>query len=230
MSLRPLIPHALTALAVAALACQPAQSPSEPPSIESDQDKAFYALGFRLAEGMAGFGMKPDEVELFMLGIRDFLAEEPARVADTVRYVRMAQDIEKQRSAERTAREREEAARYMDQMAAEAGAVRLESGVVFLGIAEGTGPQPTAASEVTVHYHGTLRTGRVFDSSRDRGETASFPLDRVIPCWTEAIPMIRVGGKAKISCPPDQAYGDRQAGLIPPGAAITFEVELIGVN
>ncbi len=87
---------------------------------------------------------------------------------------------------------------------------------------------PTSA---TVHYHGTLRDGTVFDSSVERGQPAQFALNRVIPCWTEGLQLMKVGGKAKLVCPPEIAYGDRGAGqLIKPGAALTFEVELISIE
>jgi len=93
----------------------------------------------------------------------------------------------------------------------------------------GTGDSPTPASTVKAHYHGTLRDGTVFDSSVDRGEPFTSTLNKVIPCWGEAIPTMKEGGKSKITCPSNLAYGDRGAGAIPPGAALTFEVELIEV-
>ena len=95
----------------------------------------------------------------------------------------------------------------------------------------GTGPSPSATDTVQVHYHGTLPDGRVFDSSVDRGQPASFPLDQVIPCWTEGVQRMRVGEKAKLVCPASLAYGDRGAGgVIPPGSPLAFEVELLGIG
>ena len=81
-----------------------------------------------------------------------------------------------------------------------------------------------------MHYHGTLRDGTVFDSSVDRGEPISFPLSGVIPCWTEGVQKMKVGGKAKLVCPSDTAYGDRGTGPIKPGAALMFEVQLLGIG
>ncbi|MHC4507030.1 MAG: FKBP-type peptidyl-prolyl cis-trans isomerase, partial [Planctomycetota bacterium] len=89
---------------------------------------------------------------------------------------------------------------------------------------------PSAADRVKVHYHGTLRDGTVFDSSVDRGTPAEFALNRVIPCWTEALQLMKPGGKAVLVCPADIAYGDRGAGKIKPGAALRFDVELIEVQ
>jgi FKBP-type peptidyl-prolyl cis-trans isomerase FkpA len=104
------------------------------------------------------------------------------------------------------------------------------SGLDITQIVEGTGPSPTATDVVQVHYHGTLEDGSVFDSSVDRGQPARFPLNRVIPCWTEGVAMMKVGGKAKLVCPPEIAYGPRGKPPIPPNATLTFEVELISIE
>jgi len=107
----------------------------------------------------------------------------------------------------------------------------LASGLVYQSLKEGTGASPKATDTVRVHYHGTLADGKVFDSSVQRGQPAEFPLNRVIPCWTEGVQMMKVGGKAKLTCPPQIAYGARgAAGVIPPNATLTFEVELLGVK
>jgi FKBP-type peptidyl-prolyl cis-trans isomerase FkpA len=98
-------------------------------------------------------------------------------------------------------------------------------------LVEGTGAQPSASDVVVVHYHGTFADGSVFDSSVQRGEPARFPLNRVIPCWTQGVQQIKVGGKAKLVCPPETAYG--AGGMpprIPPNATLTFEVELLGIE
>ncbi|MFE8643872.1 FKBP-type peptidyl-prolyl cis-trans isomerase [Sphingomonas sp. NCPPB 2930] len=106
----------------------------------------------------------------------------------------------------------------------------LPSGVNIEHLKVGTGAQPTADSTVKVHYRGTLADGKEFDSSYKRGEPISFPLNGVIPCWTEGVQKMKVGGKAKLVCPPATAYGSRGAGgVIPPGATLTFEIELLDV-
>ncbi len=115
--------------------------------------------------------------------------------------------------------------------AAEKGAVVSESGLVFLSLREGKGAKPTATDTVKVNYRGTFTDGREFDSSYKRGEPISFPLNRVIKCWTEGVQQIQVGGKAKLTCPSAIAYGERGAGAdIPGGATLIFEVELLAVN
>ena len=107
----------------------------------------------------------------------------------------------------------------------------LPSGVKILHTAQGTGAFPKASDTVKVHYRGTLSDGKEFDSSYKRNAPASFPLNRVVPCWTEGMQKIKVGGKATLTCPPATAYGDRGAGgVVPPNATLTFEVELLAIE
>jgi FKBP-type peptidyl-prolyl cis-trans isomerase FkpA len=114
--------------------------------------------------------------------------------------------------------------------AAEAGAVKTDSGMVYRSLKDGTGASPKETDVVRVHYRGTLPDGKEFDSSIARGQPAEFPLNRVIKCWTEGVQKMKVGGKAKLVCPPSIAYGDRGAGRdVPPGATLIFEVELLDV-
>lgn len=111
------------------------------------------------------------------------------------------------------------------------GAVTTPSGLVYQSLKEGTGAAPAATDTVKVHYRGTLADGREFDSSHKRGEPTEFPLNRVIPCWTEGVQLMKPGGKARLTCPPAIAYGSRGAGgVIPPNATLQFEIELISVK
>ncbi|MEY3123943.1 MAG: hypothetical protein RLZZ573_463 [Pseudomonadota bacterium] len=115
--------------------------------------------------------------------------------------------------------------------AKEAGAVVSASGLVYRSLKDGTGASPTASDKVKVHYRGTFPDGREFDSSYKRNEAIEFPLSGVIKCWTEGVARMKVGGKAKLTCPPAIAYGERGAGgVIPPNATLLFEVELLGIN
>jgi len=115
--------------------------------------------------------------------------------------------------------------------AKEAGAKLTPSGMVYRATKEGTGASPKATDKVKVHYRGTLPDGKEFDSSFKRNEAIEFPLNRVIPCWTEGVQMMKVGGTAKLTCPPATAYGERGAGgVIPPNATLMFEVELLAIN
>ena len=115
--------------------------------------------------------------------------------------------------------------------AKEAGAIVSKSGLVYRSLKDGTGAQPVATDKVKVHYKGTFPDGREFDSSYKRNEPTEFPLNRVIPCWTEGVQLMKVGGKAKLTCPAAIAYGERGAGaVIPPNATLQFEIELLAVN
>lgn len=115
---------------------------------------------------------------------------------------------------------------------AQGAAVTTPSGLVYQSVKEGTGPSPSATDTVRVHYRGTFPdSGKEFDSSYARNQPAEFPLNRVIPCWTEGLQKMKVGGKAKLVCPPAIAYGSRGAGgVIPPNATLNFEVELLGIQ
>ena len=119
----------------------------------------------------------------------------------------------------------------VDKAAAEKGAVKTESGMVYRSLKDGTGASPKETDIVSVHYKGTFPDGKEFDSSIKRGQPTEFPLNRVIKCWTEGVQKMKVGGKAKLTCPPNIAYGEKGAGgVIPPNATLVFEVELLGIK
>jgi len=114
--------------------------------------------------------------------------------------------------------------------AKEPGAKVTASGLVFRSLQDGQGTSPTATDKVKVHYRGTFPDGKEFDSSYKRNQAIEFPLNGVIPCWTEGVQLMKIGGKAKLTCPPNIAYGARGAGgVIPPNATLQFEVELIAI-
>ena len=113
----------------------------------------------------------------------------------------------------------------------EVAAITTASGLIYRSLVEGTGASPAASDVVKVHYRGTLMDGTEFDSSYARNQPAEFPLNRVIKCWTEGVQRMKVGGKAKLVCPPAIAYGERGApGAVPPNATLNFEVELLGIT
>ena len=117
------------------------------------------------------------------------------------------------------------------QAAKEAGAVVTKSGLVYRALKDGTGSSPAATDKVKVHYKGTFPDGKEFDSSYKRNEPTEFPLNGVIPCWTEGVKLMKTGGKAKLTCPSTIAYGQRGAGgVIPPNATLVFEIELLAIN
>jgi FKBP-type peptidyl-prolyl cis-trans isomerase FkpA len=119
----------------------------------------------------------------------------------------------------------------IDKAAKEKGAVKTNSGMVYQSLKEGKGNSPNASSTVEVNYRGTLTNGKEFDSSYKRNQSISFPLSGVIPCWTEGVQLMKTGGKAKLVCPPELAYGARGAGRdVPPNATLIFEVELLNIK
>jgi FKBP-type peptidyl-prolyl cis-trans isomerase len=222
------VPLVLLVTALAACAPEPRDAGGEV-FLETEDDKTIYALGVNLARNFEHVPLSASEQEILMAGFDDGLHKREPRV-DTVRYGRRVEGLYARRAAKEAEGEREAAEAFLDEAAAAEGAQRSDSGLVMKVLRPGDGPSPAASDRVKVHYHGTLRDGTVFDSSVDRGEPAAFTLNRVIPCWTEALQKMKTGEKSLITCPPDIAYGDRGAPpLIKPGAALAFEVELIEI-
>jgi FKBP-type peptidyl-prolyl cis-trans isomerase len=139
--------------------------------------------------------------------------------------------LQEERAKNVLALEAPKATAYLDEQRKQPGAKELESGMIMTRVAAGDGASPSIGSKVTVHYTGKLRDGTVFDSSIERGgPPAEFVIGKVIRCWNQALPLMKEGGKAKLVCPAEIAYGDTGIpGTIPPGAVLTFDVELVSV-
>ena len=162
-------------------------------------------------------------------GLADGVLERQKKV-DFDAYSGKIQTLAKTRSAAAAEVEKKAAGEFLEKAAAEKGAKKTASGLIITEIKPGNGDTPKATDRVKVHYHGTLRDGTVFDSSVKRGEPATFPLNGVIPCWTEGVQLMKVGGKSKLVCPSAIAYGDRGSPpAIKPGAPLVFEVELLEI-
>ncbi|HEY8154295.1 MAG TPA: FKBP-type peptidyl-prolyl cis-trans isomerase [Myxococcota bacterium] len=197
--------------------------------LATDDQKTIYALGLALARELEPFSLSEAEIGTLELGLRDGVLGAPPKV-DLETQGPQIQTLAKARLGVAAAEEAKASEEFLATAAAAPGAQKLESGLIYLEVAPGTGPSPKATDTVKVHYHGTVRDGSVFDSSVDRGTPAQFPLDRVIPCWTEGVQKMKVGGKSKLTCPAAIAYADRGAPpKIKPGAALAFEVELIEI-
>lgn len=219
-----------TAANAGATAAAAADDASAGAAFASDDERILYALGVVLGENIGEFRLSEQEFELVAAGMRDAVTGVEPRV-EIALYGPQIQRLANDRAQAGVEAEKTAAAAFADRIAAEPGAERTASGLVFSPIMEGEGENPTADDTVTVHYHGTLRDGTVFDSSVERGSPATFPLRGVIACWTEGVPMIKVGGKAKLLCPSDIAYGDQgRPPTIPGGAALLFEVELLEIG
>ena len=197
----------------------------------TEQQKTLYAVGQALARQVGAFDLKADELGYVERGLRDGVLGTKSAVDMNV-YGPKIQQLALERRAEAAKKAEAEGEKLLAKAAAEKGAVKTADGLVYRSLREGKGASPKATDTVTVNYRGTLPDGREFDSSYARHEPAEFPLDRVIKCWTEGVQKMKVGGKAKLTCPPAIAYGERGAahGVIPPNATLTFEVELLGIK
>jgi FKBP-type peptidyl-prolyl cis-trans isomerase FkpA len=198
-------------------------------TLTTDQDKTLYALGIAIGNNIRDFNLTPAELALVTAGLGDASQGKQPKV-DFEAYAPRIQDLAQERMSAKATVEKQASGAFLEKMSKEAGAVRSASGLIYIPVIAGTGASPTADNTVKVHYHGTLRDGTVFDSSVQRNEPISFPLSGVIPCWTEGVQKMKVGGKAKLVCPSDTAYGDGGQGPIPGGAALLFEVELLAIE
>jgi FKBP-type peptidyl-prolyl cis-trans isomerase len=213
-------------LALATAVAAPAVAQKAP---TTDDEKTIYALGVSVARNLEPFALTPAEIDFVIAGLRDELAGKESAVP-LDQFGPRIRELAQTRATATAAKEKEAGVAFAAKAAAEPGAVKTDSGLIKRTIQEGTGPSPTAEDTVKVHYTGTLRDGTVFDSSSKRGEPAQFKLGGVIPCWTEALQGMKVGGKAHIVCPAEIAYGDRGfPGSIPPGATLAFDVELLEI-
>lgn len=199
-------------------------------ALNTDDEKTLYALGLVMGRNMQPFDLSEADLAHVIRGIRDqSLGKKPE--LELEQWGPKINLLARSRGAARSTKEKEKAKPYLEAAAKEAGATTLEQGVVFKTLTPGTGESPKATDVVKVHYEGKLIDGTVFDASRKHGtEPATFPLNRVVPCWTIGVQKMKVGEKAKLVCPSDSAYGDNGNPSIPGGATLTFEVELIGIE
>ena len=198
--------------------------------LKSEQDKTLYALGLSMGRSLEIFNLSPSELDLVKKGLTDSITGAKAQVSLDEYGPKLQQLAEERRKAagEKNTRAGQE---FLAKAAAEKGAIKLPSGVIYKELKAGSGKSPAATDTVKVLYRGTLINGTEFDSSYKRNEPTSFPLNGVIKCWTEGVQKMKVGGKARLVCPSDTAYGERGAGPnIPPNATLVFEVELLSVG
>jgi FKBP-type peptidyl-prolyl cis-trans isomerase FkpA len=214
---------------LAALSCK-GGSAAAAPELKTDEQKTLYAVGLVMSQNLMRFNLSEAELQYVNAGIADGVLKHPEKVK-VEEFREKISALIQERAAAGAAVDKKEGAAFLEKAAAEAGAVKTPTGFVYKEIAAGTGPTPAATDKVKVHYKGTLIDGTVFDSSIDRGEPVTFPLNQVIPCWTAGVQMMKVGGKSRLVCPSELAYGDRGAPpRIKPGATLVFEVELLGIE
>ena len=192
-------------------------------------NKVSYALGLSIGQNFRASGFEEINLEDFLSGVRDVLEEgEPKMTYEEAKVVinEYFQEV-RRKAVEQNQTAGEE---FLKINGLKKGVVTLPSGLQYEILREGDGPKPSLTDSVECHYHGTLINGQVFDSSMDRGQTATFPLQGVIKGWTEILQLMPVGSKWKVTIPADLAYGDRGAGeMIQPGSTLIFIIELISI-
>jgi FKBP-type peptidyl-prolyl cis-trans isomerase FkpA len=198
------------------------------PVLATDEQKTVYALGLQMYRSLAQFDLSPAEVELIKRALGDAAAGKPA--VDVNEWGPKFQAFEQTRTARVAEKQKVVSNAYLAKAATEPGAIKTESGLIYRDIRPGTGASPNASDSVKVNYRGTLIDGTEFDSSYKRNQPAQFPLSSVIRCWTEGVQKMKVGGKARLVCPSDIAYGDKgHPPVIPGGATLIFEIELLEI-
>jgi len=220
--------------AVAANSNPGASAPSTDRTAATDalptaEARTLYTLGQLISRTLEAFALSDQELDWVQAGLADGVAGVPPKVDLSAEAAGLHAMQEARRNAT-LARERAAGAEFVASVIQSPDSERHPSGVVIQRVQPGNGAQPTPTDHVEVHYEGTLIDGTVFDSSRQRGAPAKFPVRGVIACWTEALQAMRVGGRSRIVCPAELAYGDRGSPpAIKPGATLVFDIELLAI-
>lgn len=200
--------------------------------LTTDEDKLSYGIGLNIGTGLISQGLPGINKEAIFQGINDALnGDEPVVGQEELEQVLVRlRDKEEARLQAVIEENAAKGAAFLAENGAREGVVTTESGLQYEVIIEGTGEMPTADSVVKTHYHGTLVDGTVFDSSIDRGEPTQFAVNQVIPGWTEALQLMKVGSKWRLYLPADLGYGEMSPGpAIPPNSTLIFDVELLEI-
>lgn len=198
-------------------------------SLSTDDEKVIYSIGVDMGSKLKTLQLSDKEMNVLKMGIDDG-SKDAKLLVEQKDFLPKIGDLIRNRQTAFAEKEKKDSQSFLDEAAKKEKAEKTESGLVYIVTEEGSGASPKETDRVKVNYHGTLRSGEVFDSTRERDQPASFRLDRVIPCWREGVQKMKVGGKSELYCPADVAYGDRGAPpKIPPGAALKFEVELLEI-
>ncbi|MFI5361536.1 MAG: FKBP-type peptidyl-prolyl cis-trans isomerase [Elusimicrobiota bacterium] len=222
---------AATPAAPAAPAAKPAvKKASSGATFKTEDERTFYAYGYKMGQNLKTTSPSAGEASAIAQGLRDALTGKPEAVPMAV-YLPKVSEMATKRMSAKADTEKKKGLAYIDKFTREDGILPIPLGDGFIKtITEGKGAQPTADDTVKVNYRGTLIDGTEFDSSYKRNSPATFPLKNVIPCWTNGVAMMKVGGKSKLVCPADIAYGDQgRPPLIAGGATLVFEIELLDI-
>jgi FKBP-type peptidyl-prolyl cis-trans isomerase FkpA len=219
---------ALVCLSLLCAGCT-AGTPAQTPEPKTEEEKAIYALGLGLSRQVVPFHLSEAEIEILKAGLADGALGRKAKV-DMETYREKIAQMADARGAAAAVEHRKAGTAYLEKAAAEEGARKLPTGLVMKTLQEGSGKSPMLGDSVKVRYKGTLIDGTVFDSTSGEKEAATLPMGGVIPCWAQGLQLMKEGGKAKLVCPADLAYGDRGAPpTIQPGATLVFDVELVEI-
>ncbi|PYM34945.1 MAG: peptidylprolyl isomerase [Candidatus Rokuibacteriota bacterium] len=223
------MPHVLRSILALVLGAALA-APALAQELKTDEQKTLYALGLILSQNLASFNLGAADLDAVKAGITDGVLKKDPKVPLSEWGPRI-QGLQASRLAVVAAAERKSGEAFLAKAAAEKGATKTASGLIITTLTAGTGPAPQVSDTVKVHYQGTLADGTVFDSSVQRGEPITLPLaGGIIKCWSEGVPLMKVGGKSRLVCPPDLAYGDQgRPPRIKPGATLVFEIEVLEI-
>ena len=212
----------------AAAKAAPAKSAGALPATESA--KTLYAIGLVMSQNLGPLKLTAAELASVQEGLTDGVLGRAPKV-ELATYGPKLQEFAKGRLGAASAGEKKAGAAFVAKEAAQPGAVKQPTGFVYKEVKAGTGAVPKATDKVKVHYRGALTDGTVFDSSIERGEPVTFPLNGVIPCWTQGLQLMKEGGKARLVCPSVLAYGDEgRPPKIKGGATLVFDVELLSIE
>jgi FKBP-type peptidyl-prolyl cis-trans isomerase len=218
----------IAGFAIAAIASSCKNSGKSAAKLENSTDSLSYALGVSIATNLSQSGLNDVNYEVFLKGIQEHMdSTSQMDVESAEMFIRTEMQRMSEKKSENNKKTGED---FLAANKSKAGIQTTASGLQYKITQEGTGAQPDANDKVTVHYHGTTIEGKVFDSSVDRGQPATFGLNQVIPGWTEGLQLLKEGGKATLYIPQELAYGARATGPIEGYSALIFEVELIKVE
>jgi FKBP-type peptidyl-prolyl cis-trans isomerase FkpA len=206
-----------------------AAKPVAAPVPTTDEQKTFYTLGVLLSQQIEPFELKAEELAMVQKGLADGV-NKTKPVVETQDFMEKVQAMARTRMEAASQKAAAAGVAYLDKTSKETGFTKTASGMLVKHTTPGTGAAPAATDNVKVHYEGRLIDGKVFDSSKARGEPATFPLNGVIACWTEGVQTMKVGGKAQLVCPANLAYGPQGSPpTIPPQSTLVFDVELLEI-
>jgi FKBP-type peptidyl-prolyl cis-trans isomerase len=217
----------LLVLALFACASAPAVAQAEP---KTEDDKTLYALGLVISKQLAPFKLTPAELAMIQAGLVDGSTAGKTPKVDLDTYGPKIQAFGQARMTAGLAEEKKKGKEFLDKTAAKPGIKKMDAGILMETVAAGTGASPTATDTVKVAYKGSLLDGTVFDSSEKHGGPQTMRMDQIVKCWVDGLSAMKVGGKAKLYCPSDTAYGDRPMGVIPPGSTLQFDIELVSIE